>query len=289
MKRNTFRLWFALGFTALTNGYVKGFVKGSVYNGQLKSVCVPGLNCHACPGAFGSCPMGSLQAVLSGSSYRIALYVFGLLGIFGTLFGRFVCGFLCPFGLVQELLHKIPFVKKTKNLPGHKYLRFIKYAILLLFVIILPVTVISSGIGKPWFCEYICPSGMLFGSIPLVSLNESLRNMIGTRFFIKMGILLAVLLASVMIYRPFCKYLCPLGAIYGLFNPVALYRYNFDKSKCNNCGACKKACDMDITVINHINSTECVRCGKCIDACTQGAITTSFDELRGRLKKHEQN
>ena len=107
---------------ALSNGYVKGFAHGRIFEGKSKLLCVPGMNCYSCPGALGSCPIGSLQATLNAREYRISLYAAGLLVVFGTLLGRFVCGFLCPFGLVQDLLFKIPFVKKIRpiHLDGFK-------------------------------------------------------------------------------------------------------------------------------------------------------------------------
>ena len=96
-----------LGWTALTNGYAAGFAKGTIYKGELKRVCVPGLNCYSCPGALGSCPIGSLQAVLGDRDHWFSFYAVGFLLFIGALLGRFVCGWLCPFGLVQDLLHKI--------------------------------------------------------------------------------------------------------------------------------------------------------------------------------------
>ena len=101
---------------ALTNGYLIGFVKGKIFTGKTKQLCVPGLNCYSCPGALGSCPIGSLQATLGSRDYKFAFYVVGFLMIVGALVGRFVCGWLCPFGLIQDLLYKIPFVKKLRKL-----------------------------------------------------------------------------------------------------------------------------------------------------------------------------
>jgi hypothetical protein len=111
------RLIVQLVFTALSNGYVRGFAEGKIFTGKIKSVCVPGLNCYSCPGASGSCPIGSLQATLGSRNHKSAFYVLGFLMIVGAFFGRLVCGFLCPFGLVQDLLYKIPFFKKLKKLP----------------------------------------------------------------------------------------------------------------------------------------------------------------------------
>ena len=281
-KKQTLRLIIQAAVFALTNGYVKGWLSGKIYKGNLKSICVPGLNCYSCPGALGSCPVGSLQAVLGSGRYKISLYVLGFIGLFGVIFGRLICGFACPFGLVQDLLYKIPFPKKFKNIYGHKILKYLRYVVLIVFVIVLPLTVVNlAGVGQPWFCEYICPSGTLFGGIPLVLANESLRSTIGFRFWIKISALVTCVFLSIITYRPFCKYVCPLGAMYGLFNPISLYRYEVDKDKCIKCGACQKACDMNIKVWEKPNSTECIRCGKCMEACQEGAITNRHEKNKG--------
>ena len=270
------RMLVQLAFTALTNGYAAGFAKGSIYKGPGKFICLPGLNCYSCPGALGSCPIGSLQAVIGSRSYRFSFYVAGFLLLFGALFGRLVCGWLCPFGLVQDLLYKIPFVKKLRRLPGDRWLKYLKYVILAGFVIVLPLTVLDIvGQGQPWFCKYICPSGTLFAGIPLIASNPPLRAALGWLFTWKAAILAALLLLSLLVYRPFCRYLCPLGAIYGLFNPAALYRFRIDKEKCTGCGACQKACKLDIPIHQTPNSPECIRCGDCRRACPHGAICTA--------------
>lgn len=174
------RLFVQILVTAITNGYYYGFATGTIYRGPVKTVCVPGLNCYSCPGALGSCPIGSLQATIGSRDHKLSFYVTGILILFGSVFGRFICGWLCPFGLFQDLLYKIPFKGKRKNLPGHSKLVKLKYAILLLFVIALPLTITDIiGQGSPWFCKYICPSGTLMAGIPLTALNETLRNATG--------------------------------------------------------------------------------------------------------------
>lgn len=276
IKEHT-RLWVQIAVTALTNGYVAGFLRGKIYTGPTKNLCVPGLNCYSCPGALGSCPIGSLQAVLGSRKYKFSFYLVGFLLLVGTLVGRVVCGWLCPFGLVQDLIYKIPFIKKRKNLYGHRVLVWLKYVILALFVILLPLFAVDIvGQGKPWFCQYICPSGTLGAGIPMVLANELLRDTVGLLYAWKLGILIALLLLSVAVYRPFCKYLCPLGAIYGLFHPIAYYRYQVDTDACVSCGKCQKTCKMDIRVWEQPNSRECIRCGECIKSCPKSAIKTSF-------------
>ena len=111
------RTWVQIGFTALSNGYAAGFMRGNIYKGPLKFACVPGLNCYSCPGALGSCPIGAFQSVLASRDYHFAFYVSGFLIFFGAVLGRLTCGWLCPFGLVQDLLHKLPFPWKRKLLP----------------------------------------------------------------------------------------------------------------------------------------------------------------------------
>ena len=283
--RDHARTLVQLLFTALTNGYAAGFAKGGIYKGQSKLLCVPGLNCYSCPGALGSCPIGSFQAVITSRTNQFTFYVIGFLLLFGALFGRLVCGWLCPFGLVQDLLHKIPFPKKLRRLPGDRVLKYLKYVILVGFVIVLPLTVLDIvGQGQPWFCEYICPSGTLFAGIPLIASNPPLRAALGWLFTWKMAILVVLLVLSVAVYRPFCRYLCPLGAIYGFFNPIALYRFRIDAEKCTQCGACQHACKLDIPVWQTPNSAECIRCGDCRRACPHHAIDT-VNHCHARQKK----
>ncbi len=273
VKLSKLRLIIQAAFTALSNGYIKGFAHGKIYQGDLKYLCLPGLNCYSCPGALGSCPIGALQSTLSSREYKISLYVFGIISLFAVIFGRFICGFLCPFGLIQDLLFKIPFVKKVRQLKGEKILRCVRFLILTVFVIILPMFVIDiTGLGKPWFCKYICPVGTLEGGIPLVLMNESLRSAIGFLFKWKVAILIAILIFSIIIYRPFCRYICPLGAIYGLFNKISFVSYKVDNSKCTKCGVCQKNCKFNIKVYENPNSMDCIRCGQCIEACSVKAI-----------------
>ena len=271
--KNKLRLWVQILFAAIINGYVIGFIKGRIFTGTTKKICVPGLNCYSCPGALGSCPIGSLQAVLTNRNYQFSFYVIGFLILVGVCLGRFVCGWLCPFGLVQDIVYQIPFVKKYKNIYGHKIVKYLKYVILILFVIILPLFVVNIiGQGSPWFCKYICPSGTLMAGIPLVAMNMPLQQAIGFLYYWKISILILLILLSIVVYRPFCKYLCPLGAIYGMFHSVAFYRYDVDVEKCVQCGKCQKSCNMDISVWQNPNSPECIRCGDCIKCCPTGAI-----------------
>ncbi|WP_283608266.1 4Fe-4S binding protein [Faecalispora anaeroviscerum] len=271
------RTWVQALFAFTTNSYVQGFLSGKIYKGKLKNVCVPGLNCYSCPGALGACPIGAMQAVEGSTRYGVSMYVLGFLVFIGILLGRFVCGWLCPFGWLQELLHCIPSPKRKVPKRVNDVLKWLKYGVLLVFVILLPIFTVSEfGLSTPYFCKYICPAGTLEGGIPLLLANESLRSAVGLLFTWKMVILIAVIVASVLIFRPFCRYLCPLGAFYSLFNPISFYRYSVDQTKCTRCGRCAKACKMDIPAFQTPNSLECIRCGACIKACPEQAISCGF-------------
>lgn len=271
-KPQNLRTMIQLIFTIITNGYAYGFLQGKIYQGSLKYACVPGLNCYSCPGAIASCPIGALQALLNQQGFHLPFAVLGVLFLFGSLFGRFVCGWLCPFGLVQDLLHKIPLFAKRKRLPFHRQLQYGR--ILTLFaLVILGSVVLWEGFAKvPAFCKYLCPSGTLLGALPLMAANASLRGQAGGLFIWKLGLLCAILFLSIKVYRPFCQYLCPLGAIYGWFNRFSLVQIHWEKENCIRCSACENACPLALSLEEISRSSACIRCGKCISACPRKCL-----------------
>ena len=262
----------------LHNADFKGFFTGKLYSGPLKSVCVPGLNCYSCPGAVGACPIGSLQSFLGGLRFRFPYYVLGLLIFFGALLGRTVCGFLCPFGWLQELVHAIPVFKKTDRFALDKPLRTLKYGILAL-LLLLPLFVKLT----PFFCKYLCPAGTLSG-ILLAARDRLVRSRLGGFFAWKCAVLAMITTASLVVWRPFCKYLCPLGAIYGMFSRCSLHRLRLDKDRCVSCGKCAAVCRMCVDPAENPDSAECIRCGECVGSCPTGALRLGFAK---KAKKYE--
>lgn len=258
------RKWIQVICAVLYNCNFTGFAKGKIYQGDIKGGCVPGLNCYSCPGSIASCPLGSLQSALVSSKYKFPYYILGLLLLFGVVLGRVVCGFLCPFGLLQELIYKIPGpkIKKSKWTRAFSYL---KYVILIVFVLGIPLLWEAPG-----FCKFICPAGTLEGGIPLVAMNESLKKMTGFLYGWKIGLLVTVVLASFFTFRFFCRFLCPLGAFYSLFHRVSLFGMKVDEEKCNHCNACVHHCKMDV---KKVGDRECIQCGECRSHCKQCALT----------------
>ena len=262
----------------LTNAHLSGFAKGSIYGGKSKYVCVPGMNCYSCPAAVGACPIGAMQAVLNSRKFSFAFYIAGILSALGILLGRFICGWLCVFGMIQDLLYKIPVPKVTVPKRIDRPLRYLKYAVLVILVILLPTFLNNEyGTSAPYFCKLLCPVGTLEGGIPLVLMNESLRKTIGFLFRWKLGVLIVILLASMVIYRPFCKYLCPLGAFYALFHKVSFLKLNLDSDKCVNCGLCEKKCKMGVDIRKTVQSPECIRCGDCVKVCPKNALKLKYN------------
>lgn len=271
--------------TALAyNFHIPNFFKGKIYSGPTKKLCLPGLNCYSCPGAAGACPIGSMQAVMGSKKYKFSYYVFGMMAFFGVMFGRLICGFFCPMGWFQDLVHKIPSKKlSTKKL---KPLRYIKYIIL--FSLIISLAFIMGDryeVIPPYFCKYICPQGILEGAIPLAIKSPSLRLALGNLFNLKLGILVATIILSILFYRPFCKWICPLGAFYSFFNKYSFYQMDVDKDKCIECGKCARVCKMDVDIRKNTGHLECIRCHECTKSCPTKAISSSFFIQRSKNEK----
>lgn len=255
----------------LANSYFPGFLQARIYRGPLKAVCVPFLNCYSCPGAWGSCPVGSFQSLAAGFSQTVSLYVLGVLTAVGALGGRVVCGWLCPFGLFQDILYGL----KTRKWQLPRAAKYVKFIVLGLTVTLPFVWRSAVGIAEPYFCKYICPAGTLEAGLPLVFLRPELRELMGPVFLVKLAILAALILAGIVIWRPFCRVLCPLGAFYGLFNHLSLWRLQVDQSLCTGCHACSRRCSVGLVPHKDPNSSACVRCLECAKACPTGALTFS--------------
>ena len=283
-NRLSFQRWSQLGFILLINSYAKGFQSGQIFAGASKSICVPVLNCYSCPGALGACPIGALQTVLGRG--RFPFYVLGLMMAFGVVLGRAICGLLCPFGLVQDLLHKIPLKKIALPRRVDRALRWLKYIVLALLVVLLPALVaVQKGVAPPFFCEYLCPAGTLGGALPLMATNPSLRALAGALFGWKFAVLMLIVFAAILIPRPFCRYLCPLGAFYSFFNGVSFYGITLEEARCTSCGRCAQVCPMGVDVRESPNSAECIRCGKCSAACPTGALHQGFCSAQTNTSK----
>ncbi len=276
-KRRLIQIYSALLF----NANIKGIVSSGsnvIYTGGTKNICSPGLNCYSCPGAVASCPLGALQNAMGNTDTRAPYYILGIIGLLGLMFARTICGFFCPVGLGQELLYKI----KTPKLKKSRYTRILSYfKYVLLIVMVIAIPAIYSDI--PAFCKYICPAGTSASILQLININnDALYARLEFLFSWKFLLLIAFIVGSIFIFRFFCRFFCPLGAIYGFFNKIALIGVKLDRSKCVDCGMCIQTCQMDI---KHVGDHECINCGACISVCPTKAISWKGEKLF--IKKSE--
>ena len=218
--------------------------------------------------------------------FHLPYYVLGLTALFAIAMGRFYCGYVCPFGFYQDLLDKIP-VKKIK--VPHKIdniLRWMKFVFLGVAVFLLPFFVPYFFLGKyayPFFFKYICPQGVLVGAIPHIVYDFFMRDaetrqilpLLRYLFLNTFAIFIIISVSCMFIYRLFCRYICPLGAFLGLFNPISIYKFKINDT-CIHCNKCQKACKMDIPVFRVPNSFDCIRCDECIKACPVNAIEKEY-------------
>lgn len=278
--QNLLRRTVQFGALLATNLHLSGWVSGTIYTGSSKVAMIPGLHCYSCPSSVLACPLGSLQSILATPNFwgmlatmrpdaLIVGAVVGFIALVGLLAGRFACGWFCPFGLLQDILYRIP----SPRLPFQDSLRPAKYALLFLLVLSLPafLRTVPGGAGDPWFCKIVCPAGTSLAGWPLVSAS-SIEFELGFLFWWKTSIAVLVLLWAVTVERPFCRALCPLGAAWGILGRVSVVRMKVS-NVCVSCGKCATVCPMGIDIYLEPSSAECIRCGKCIASCPVNAIS----------------
>lgn len=258
--------------------YLPTLANITLYQGFLKGYCTPTLNCYACPGALMSCPIGALQHFAI--RHQFPFFLTGFLGLIGVGVGRMTCGWLCPFGFLQDLLKKAS--KRVARLPA--WMGNLKYVSLVVIAVMLPFL-----LGDLWFSK-ICPAGGLEGAFPWLAAGVpdspdlaglDVRAMITGFFWIKMAILVIFVVAMVFVKRPFCRIFCPLGAIFSLFNRISLVRLHFDEDLCTDCAFCERICPVDLKAYRQLDSLECIKCLECTK-CPTGAIKATFGLGAGR-------
>jgi len=230
---------------------LSGLAITNLYLIHLRWLPFPVMNCYACPLATFACPIGSLQYAIDAGFFPF--YLLGVIFISGLIFGRVTCGWLCPFGFIQDLLYKIP----TRKFTFPRYLSYGKYFFLLIFVLLLPFL-----FRQPIFCK-ICPVGTLEGGIPWPIIEPQFRSLIGWNYFLKITILVGIIVLSILFSRPFCKAMCPLGALLSFFNRFSFLRVEVKKEACRRCALCATRCPQGIVIYEEEGHPDCIGCLKC--------------------------
>ena len=219
----------------------------------------PSLYCYGCPFSLFACPIGVLQNFVA--SGQVPFFTLGSLGVYGMLVGRAFCGWACPFGALHDL---VSYFNGEKSFEAPRYW-YLKYMVLFILLVLSWITLDTV------FCKF-CPSGSLFAAIPFFILHPN--SSFSTFFYVHILTLIATLILAYLIVRFWCRYLCPLGAIHGMFNKVSLLDIRFDDKKCTECKACLKVCPMGIVQVENIsNSTDCTICGRCVEKCPERALS----------------
>lgn len=300
MRRTFLRRVAQILGVILPNSFIKAWSGDpQIYQGKLKSIVAPILNCYACPSATVSCPAGSAQHFFA--LRAIPFYVIGSLGLVGVFLGRATCGWFCPFGFLQDMEFKLGRKIKLPHFKLPKWVGYGKFVFLIVMVIIAPLISVNPIIdeetgevmtyvdpetgkteeifepGQTWFCK-VCPQGALEGGIPQVLLHPELKNLLGRNYTIKMIILGLFLISFLMTRRPFCRGMCPVGAFLGLFNSISLLQFHVDMNKCKSCLLCYYDCPTEHNIFEAPNGHACIRCGNCLDVCSHKAVrvTTIF-------------
>ena len=234
--------------------------------------CYPFFYCHGCPAASAGCPLGTIEhAVYRGKiGWMLLLYPLLFIATIGMVFGRAICGWACPIGLLQRATYPISQRRSIKKLSQKispvllRYARFIKYLNLVLLVFLT-----TYFIG--FMFTNICPVGFLTGTIPILALNYG-QFVPNQFFYVALIIFILFIILILLSGRGWCKYFCPLGALLAPFNKISLLHIEIETDKCLHCNLCSDACPMGIDVPNMNRSPECILCGRCIDVCPQNII-----------------
>lgn len=294
------RTWVQLGSTVLLNSGLTAYLT--------KGIPCLALNCHACPLAVTACPVGVIQH--SVGLREIPFYVLGVIGLGGALGGRFACGWLCPFGWLQELVHRVPvpkwmvqprprgswwtvavvstiyavvgwrawawFTQSPMLLALYLLAGLLVYALLGLsrvFALVGVVGIVAFLAADTWFCK-LCPAGTLQAGIPWVLLDPQLRPLIGPLYWLKLGLLVSLLAWAAVTRRPFCRWVCPLGAFWSPLNKWSTLQLAVDQEACIRCNRCQQVCPVDIRIYEGDRTGACIRCMECISECPVSCITS---------------
>lgn len=266
---------------------VFGLSFGAIF--QAKWLCVPILHCHSCPLAIFSCPIGIIghYAALG----IIPIFLIGTVLFFGALLGRALCGWVCPFGFLQELLYKIP----SPKFDLWKPLRYGKY--ISLFVLSIGVPIVLGTESYLFFCR-ICPAAAIEASVPYAIMQGGFSSFWGT--LIRFSILGLVLLLAIANLRFFCRVMCPVGAMTALLNPISAFALRQDTGRCPDCGECTRSCPVGVDLNEIPNQqgkpivykapTDCILCLECTHACpmTEGLKGSFLGMFRRSKRNHSQ-
>jgi len=232
---------------------------------RMHTICSPVFHCYACPLATFACPIGVIAQF---SALHIFPFIaIGLLLVVAGTLGSIICGWVCPFGLLQDLAAKAP----IRRLKIPRWMGYFRYAVLFGAVLLVPY---FFGEGHALFICRICPAGFLEKAVPDMATAAVQGNPIPWPNAIKFSIIGVFLAAIFVTIRPWCRVLCPLGVIFGFFNRFSVFSMKLDDHTCTQCGRCRTLCEYGVQPDKDPNSDNCLRCLECTK-CGPGALQAS--------------
>lgn len=235
----------------------------SSWGPEAKWFCNPVLACHSCALSWFACPIG---VFVHFSGYRMFPFLaLGTVALFGVLLGRLLCGWVCPFGFLQDLLYRI----RSPKIRLPRWTNAIKYIVLLVTVVAIPF--VFGELTMYSYCR-LCPASALEVTVPRVVTMGMAA--ISPMVVVKLAILAGVLALCVISTRGFCRLLCPIGAILAPFNLFSFWRVRAPGGRCISCQACDRVCPTDdrpserlTRGIDPSRSPDCVTCHECARVC----------------------
>lgn len=236
-------------------------------------------------------PVGAFDLLqLTLANGKAPLFILSILLIVGCVFGKIFCGWACPLSFMQELIYKLrasmPHVSRSSDIAAKK----IKY--LLLFIILTVSVTLAISSKEDWGQSYrnalgtfsygptitISPDATLMGTIPkLLTQGWSVITQINALTALKILILGVFLAGSYSVPLFWCRYLCPLGALMGIFARYSLLGLKRSPTKCERCPSCARKCPTQVRILElpweKFNDMDCILCFDCVDACPHGAIS----------------
>lgn len=234
------------------------------------------------PSVDALCPFGGFETLytfFATGNYVPRILISGLIlagGIIATaiFFKRGFCGWVCPFGTIQELLGKIS--KKKITIP-EKFDRFAKYTKYLVLIAILVGTAITGTLVfrnyDPFITFFHFGEGVIWGTAET------------TGVYLTFAILVITLLLSIFIERAWCRYFCPLGATISIFSWMGLSKIKRNEKTCIDCKLCDKVCParVNISTKKEVKDIECIDCMQCVDSCPKKSL--SINILKKQISK----
>ncbi len=262
------RLFVQVLAAILLTANFTSFTASTIFFG---GVCLPILHCNACPLTWLACPIYTISEYIQ--FHSVPWLALGLVAAVGALVGRVFCGWICPMGLLQDALARVP----SRKFRFPIIQRWLKYAFL-----VVGVGLVAYWAGKDvlyFFCAY-CPAATL--EVLLPGMVSRLDWALDPWRILRLSVLIFTLAIVVFNVRWFCKAMCPVGALAALCNKFALFSIRLDPDRCIHCGKCDRACPMDVPVEACSRTgraisrhAECIACLRCQQVCPVKAINNN--------------